>query len=68
MFVYNLLLFVFLRTTHYLLNCPISRNSTGKNVEIVRPDILTEVRIPTPPLCVCEFMMTLPFLLRPKIV
>jgi len=35
---------------HYVLN---------KNTEIVKPDVMIGVQIPIPPLCVCEFMMTL---------
>jgi len=37
----------------------ISPNSTGKNTEIVKPDVMTRVQTPVPPLCMCEFMMTL---------
>jgi len=49
-----------------VLTCPISPNSTGKNVKIVRPDVMTEVRTPVPPLCVCEFMMALASSIYPK--
>jgi len=34
-----------------------------QNAEIVRPDVMTRVRILVPPLCMCEFMMALPSLL-----
>lgn len=51
------------KTIHY---CPISPSSTGENAEIVRPDIMIEIRTPAPPLCVCEFTMALPFLLSTK--
>ena len=35
-------------------------NSIDKNTEIVRSDDMVRVRIPVPPLYVCEFMMILP--------
>jgi len=38
---------------------PISPNLIGKNVEIVRPDVMTGVRTPVSPLYVCEFTMVL---------
>ncbi|RHN54441.1 hypothetical protein MtrunA17_Chr5g0406861 [Medicago truncatula] len=41
-------------------------SSTDKNVEIVKPDVLIGVQTLVPPLCVCELMMTLPFLLCTK--
>lgn len=44
----------------------ISPSSTEKNVKIIRSDIMIRVRIPVPPLYVCEFMMTLLFLLSTK--
>ena len=37
----------------------ISLNSTDKNADIVRPDVMTEVRILVLSPCVCEFTMIL---------
>jgi len=45
---------------------PISPSSTNKNAEIVRPNVMTGVRTPVPPLCVCEFISVLPSRLSTK--
>jgi len=42
-----------------IIGRPISPSSTGKNAEIVKLDVMTWVRTPVPPLCVCEFMMAM---------
>ncbi len=37
-----------------------------KNIEIVRLDVMIEFESPTPPFCVCEFMITLSFRLSKR--
>jgi hypothetical protein len=45
----------------------ISPNSIGKNIEIVRPNVMIiGVRTLASPLCVCEFMLVLSFPLSKK--
>lgn len=62
-FVVILLLFLINCYTYFIVS--ISRSSTGKIAEIVRPNVMTEVQIPTP-LTLCMFMMVFSFRLSIK--
>lgn len=62
-FVVILLLFLINCYTYFIV--PISRSSTSKIVEIVRPNVMTEVQILTP-LTLCVFMIVFSFRLSIK--
>lgn len=49
-----------------LKNSSINPSSTDKNSKIVKPNVMIGVQTPTPPHCVCDFMMVLLFHLSKK--
>lgn len=49
-----------------LTDYPISLSLTGKNIEIIRPDVIIGIETPTSSFCIFEFMIALSFRLSTK--